>query len=123
MSPVRPMVPCRALGCGVPVPGGTGGYCEQHKSLKRAGDREYNRNRRDKRADKFYHSDTWKRLRQAKLRRSPLCEVCSQEGRLTLASMVHHDIEIREDMSQALVIENLISCCLSCHNRLHGNNK
>ena len=119
--PSRPMKPCSAPGgCPNLVPGGTR-YCDQHQHLKRDQGKQYDRHQRNKRADKFYHSDTWKRLRQIKLRQNPLCEPCQQSGRLVAATMVHHGVEIREDMGQSLVMENLVSCCLSCHNKLHGN--
>jgi 5-methylcytosine-specific restriction enzyme A len=63
--------------------------------------------------DRFYNSAIWKKLRAAKLRRDPLCEMCLPL-RITAARTVDHIRSIKSGGS-ATDWENLQSLCLSCH--------
>lgn len=79
----------------------------------------------DKRQE-VYNTTLWKRMRIAKLRDFPLCEVCLLEGKTTLAEHVHHlrsfmtakDIFERDEL--AFSSDNLCSVCHNCHNRIHN---
>ncbi|EOB6976219.1 TPA: HNH endonuclease, partial [Staphylococcus aureus] len=39
----------------------------------------------------------------------------------TDAKIVHHIIYVDEDFNKALDLDNLMSVCYSCHNKIHAN--
>lgn len=73
-----------------------------------------------------YNTTLWKRMRLAKLREYPLCEVCLLEDKTTLAEHVHHlksfmkanNPNERDEL--AFDTNNLLSVCHNCHNSLHN---
>ena len=72
----------------------------------------YNKNKRDKNADRFYHSKQWKSLSKAVLAKAGYkCALCGG-----LAVEVHHIKEIRTNPELSLDPSNLIPLCTSCHN-------
>lgn len=72
---------------------------------------------------KFYNSARWRRLRAAKLSASPLCEPCRASGRITKAVQVHH-VEARKARPDLmLVMSNLQSVCIPCHNALRSDDE
>jgi len=73
-------------------------------------------NSRETRAD-FYHSPSWRILREIKLSNDPLCEECKKKGILTPATEVHHIVDIYEDPSLRLEYSNLQGLCKSCHSQ------
>lgn len=85
-------------------------------------DRSFNTQRRRE----VYDSSLWKRMRLAHLRNEPLCEICLMEGRVTLATEVHHinsflNAETTEERDElAFQDSNLMSLCDSCHQRCHS---
>ena len=81
--------------------------------------REYDRTRRDRIAKAFYHTQAWLKLRLIKLADVPYCESCHARGELTPASHVHHVVEIKDDWSRRLDMDNLRSLCHSCHSQAH----
>ena len=98
-------------------------YCPLHKKAKAA--QQVQRNRiydatRDKKLVAFYNSKEWIVVRHmALVRDNYLCQVCLESDRLTPATMVHHIIGIRDDWEKRLDIDNLVSVCDACHNKLH----
>ena len=50
------------------------------KFTKQLNDKYYDRFNRDPESIKFYQSPMWRKTRQMKLSRDPLCEACLQEG-------------------------------------------
>lgn len=82
--------------------------------------RDYDRSRRDLDSKKFYNGAAWKRLRLSKLRQNPMCELCRPLGMHVVATHVHHKIELQQDRSLGLHIDNLQSLCHPCHSRLHA---
>jgi len=74
---------------------------------------------RDRNANRFYASIRWRTVRSVKLNRTPWCEHCKAKGTLTRATVVHHTIEVRDDMEQSLDLDNLVSLCMHCHSKLH----
>ncbi|MEK4228957.1 HNH endonuclease [Solibacillus sp. FSL H8-0538] len=81
----------------------------------------YDKYSRNKDRDRFYHSTAWKRARElALLRDSYLCQECLKHKRITNADMVHHIVEVKDDIKLALTLNNLISLCNQCHNKQHG---
>lgn len=72
----------------------------------------YNKIKRDKKADRFYHSKKWKNLSKMILAKANYkCAVCGG-----LAVEVHHIKEIRTNPELSLDPSNLIPLCTSCHN-------
>ena len=79
--------------------------------------REYNATRPKR--HEFYSSSEWRRLREWYRTRHPLCEECERNGRVTLAQVVDHIVEI-ERGGNPTDPSNLQSLCHACHNRKHG---
>ncbi|WP_090951771.1 HNH endonuclease [Parageobacillus thermantarcticus] len=120
--PSKPLRPCNKIGCTNLT---RDRYCEQHKHLakqrqrSRQNDKDYDKYKRNQQARAFYHSKEWERIRLAALARDNfLCQHCLRNNRITPADMVHHIIEIKRDWSRRLDLDNLISLCNSCHNKI-----
>ena len=101
--PIKPGKPCSVLRCPHIVYDGSG-YCNQHKYLKPI------HHDLDKKADSFYTSSRWKRLRAWKLSRDPICEICQEVP----ATVVDHIIPIKQGGHET-DIDNLQSLCVKCH--------
>lgn len=89
----------------------TGSYCDTHKKQKQS---EYDATR-DPDSTRFYNSRRWKLLRQMKLNKNPLCEICLLEGKIQVADMVDHvdgDFNNNDE-------DNHMSLCNACHNKKH----
>ena len=84
---------------------------------KRRTQHEYNATR--PRLHEFYHSPEWRRLREWYRIHHPLCEECERNGRVVLAQVIDHIVEIA-DGGSPLDVANLQSLCHACHNRKHG---
>ncbi|SUK02787.1 HNH endonuclease [Staphylococcus aureus] len=75
---------------------------------------------KDKR-NKFYHSTSWNRLRmKAYLRDNRECQHCKREDKVVKGQNVHHIKPIDQRPDLALDINNLITLCIDCHNKVHG---
>lgn len=74
---------------------------------------------------KHINSKRWRELREKKLQEHPVCEVCEEEGRSTLATEVHHRIPVESVVSESKMKElmfrysNLMSVCHACHAEIH----
>lgn len=112
--PTKPKKPCFYQLCPELVESGEV-YCEEHKKV--IGKRDANK-RTDEKEQKFYKSYTWKRLREQKLNKNSLCEMCLKEGKTIKAEIVHHITDLRKGGSK-LSIDNLVSVCFSCHEKIH----
>jgi 5-methylcytosine-specific restriction protein A len=76
--------------------------------------------KRDLKYTEFYRSKEWDKVRKARLALDTgLCQKCKKEGKITIADMVHHKVEIKDDWDKRLDIDNLISLCNKCHNSIH----
>src|SRR6185437_10146984 len=114
--PELPKRPCRRSGC----PEITAeGYCARHQAERRA---QYDREQRPERCN-LYSTSAWRTLRRWQLSQHPACEICKAEGRMTLASLVHHVQTVEDRPDLALSRANLMSLCDSCHSRLHATEK
>ncbi|KQU15962.1 hypothetical protein ASG65_27070 [Bacillus sp. Leaf13] len=82
---------------------------------------------------KFYKGRDWMELRLIALRRdNQECQQCKREGRVHVDSVkvkgerksielnVHHKYEIEHYPPLALVLDNLETLCLNCHNKIHN---
>lgn len=68
----------------------------------------------------FYKSKRWKRKRGVILRRDEyLCRQCKRYGKTTQASTVHHINPLEVSPELALINDNLVSLCNSCHELMH----
>lgn len=80
----------------------------------------YDKYKRNKERDRFYHSTAWRKCRDLALKRDNyLCQECLKNKRITKAVMVHHIVEVKDDFTKALVLENCVSLCNSCHEKHH----
>jgi 5-methylcytosine-specific restriction protein A len=74
---------------------------------------------------RIYNSKEWRLVRNAKLEKNPLCEVCAERGKIVAAQCVHHiiPIETATDFTYmkelAFRFDNLLSCCFQCHSEIH----
>ncbi|WP_270996981.1 HNH endonuclease [Listeria seeligeri] len=70
--------------------------------------------------DKLYKTKRWKALRVVVLKRDRYrCQECKRRGVVASGNIVHHVVELRDDVSKAFDINNLETVCTSCHNTLH----
>jgi 5-methylcytosine-specific restriction protein A len=58
----------------------------------------------------------WKKIRDSKLTKDPLCERCWRKGKYVEATVVHH----RDANQFNNKYSNLESLCVTCHERHHG---
>ncbi len=72
----------------------------------------------DKRASaaKRGYGGTWRRVRRMVLNEQPLCVECQRNGRVTIATDVHHVTPLRDGGENAA--DNLEPLCHSCHSRV-----
>lgn len=74
----------------------------------------------------IYNTTRWRELRLAKFKRSPLCEMCLAEGKVTPTEDVHHKVSFMSvyDPGQrfrlAFDYDNLMSLCKVCHQKAHN---
>lgn len=75
---------------------------------------------------KLINTQRWRNLRLKKLQAIPLCECCKQNGKYTLATLVHHitAVESVNTISQMEILmfdyDNLMSLCDDCHIEVHA---
>lgn len=101
---IKPGRPCKSPCC-PNVTSDKSGYCDQHRGLQ---NKEHNET-----SNAVYNSH-WRKIRAAKLNVNPLCELCQQQGRVEVATDVHHLDGNPENMSD----NNLQSLCHSCHSKI-----
>lgn len=64
-----------------------------------------------------YNTETWKRIRKAKLQASPLCQPCLSMGRTRAANTVDHNTPVSDGGDPFPPPEGLTSMCAPCHSR------
>ncbi len=62
--------------------------------------------------NQFYDTKEWKRFRRLQLKRNPLCFDCQN-----LSQQVHHILKVKDYPHLALVADNTICLCSSCHSK------
>ena len=96
------------------------------QDYRKANTKRYNsvvrHNRYNKEYTAFYNSTQWRKLRQQVLMRDNyLCQHCLAEGVVNDKNLiVHHIVELKDDWSKRLDMENLEAVCFSCHNKIHS---
>ena len=87
--------------------------------------REYQR--RERFADAFYASRTWRACRAGYLKKVIYCERCAKSGLLTPGEHVHHKVRLTpeniSDPTVALNWDNLELLCRACHEKEHGKHR
>ena len=104
--PRKPKRPCRMTGC-PNLTDRKSCYCETHEKTMQ---RHYDHFTRG-------YGSAWRRIRGRHLSGNPLCEMCKEQGRYVLATLVHHILPISEGGTHDE--SNLMSLCVSCHERIH----
>ncbi len=107
--PSRAPSACRRPGCAGLVRDGVCSRCGPLHSARQAEHDE----RRGSSRQRGYDA-RWQRVRAMHLAAEPLCRMCVQAGRVTVASMVDHIMPIR-DGGEVLNDDNLQSLCERCH--------
>lgn len=68
----------------------------------------------------FYGRSAWEKKRAAIMRRDKYqCRICARYGKHKEARLVHHIIPTEERPELRLTDWNLISLCVSCHEKMH----
>lgn len=94
-----------------------------HKSDRYDSNKQYDEYKRNEQSTKFYKSTAWQRCRDLALKRDNyLCQDCFEQRIIKQAEMVHHLVEVKDDITKALELDNLISLCNPCHNKRHSVN-
>ena len=65
---------------------------------------------------KLYQSKLWAVTRDIMLSEEPLCRTCKKNGRIRLAQVVDHIIDITVSPHLCLDLDNLQPLCYECHN-------
>ena len=69
---------------------------------------------------RFYKSKQMLELRKYVIRKHRTnCIRCRAYGKLTITNVVHHIIHVKDNPSLALMENNLVPLCHSCHNVVH----
>ena len=73
--------------------------------------------------DKFYNSRPWRNLRLKALERDhhecQMCKKNSKVNKIVFANTVHHIQEVKNRPDLAMDLDNLISLCRGCHEKIH----
>lgn len=118
---LKPLRPCNKPGCSQLT---RDGYCEQHKTAKADNHRYYDRYQRNKKHNRFYHSASWKRVRDLiRIRDNGLCVECLNDKRITVGTIVDHIIPIKQNWNKRLDEDNLQLLCQPCHNKKTGTER
>ena len=112
--PTKPKRPCRYPGCPRLA---DGVYCEEHA---KAMNTHYEHFSRGYDSNERYNS-TWRKIRNRYIKQHPLCEQCLTDGRCVPAVLVHHRVPLGSGGTNE--INNLLSLCYSCHERIHKRGK
>lgn len=104
---------CNAPGC-TEVVYGKNRFCGEHRqgSAREYYERMWNNPRRSKKRA-LYSGERWRRLRLAKMRHNPACEMCTTR----MAQEVHHVKPVEEFPELIYDVSNLQSLCRACHFR------
>lgn len=104
--------PCAAPGCPAVVRSGL--YCDAHRQADKQPRRQADRPRPS--PSRRGYDRIWQKLRLIHLAEHPLCVHCQRDGRITVATQVHHIQPLSAGGTNAR--ENLQSLCDSCHSRV-----
>jgi len=111
---------CPKLGCNKLI-NFTDKYCDVHKNEQNLRYKEYDVNVRDKESTEFYNSEAWTKTRAHVLTYYNDLDVYAyyELEKIIAANTVHHIIEIKDDRSKGLTLDNLIAVSSSSHSEIH----
>ena len=89
--------------------------CDNHK---RQESKQYDKQRGT--ASQRGYDSKWVKVRDLKLKQNPLCEMCLNDNKTTLATLVHHIKLVSTHPELRLVMSNLMSLCVKCHDEIHN---
>ena len=115
VMPRKPKCPCRYGGCSN-LTDRKSGYCDEHERPQRHYEcftRGYKQHER--------YGSVWRKIRDRHLAREPLCEMCRVHGRFVAATLVHHIKPLDDGGTHDE--SNLMSLCISCHEKIHQRKK
>ncbi len=103
-------------------------YCEKHKKTKTERHKTYDEFRRNKKSAEFYHTDEWTKTREVVLNNFNHIDIYAYyvEHKILAANIVHHVIELNDDWTKKLNLDNLIPVSDISHKMIHKaykNNK
>ena len=101
--------------------------CEECKAKgltsRKIRDRDYKMHRKDTKEQSIYTTGAWNKLKITKHNKSKgLCELCLFEAGIEIPSFVddvHHIIPVKDDITKAFNIDNLICLCRRHHRIIH----
>lgn len=73
----------------------------------------------------IYGDARWRRIRDAKWKMNPLCELCEKQGLVVLTEHIHHikpfdKGKTPEEVTQlAFDPDNVQALCSACHHKIH----
>lgn len=88
--------------------------------------RDYKKQQNRTKRQDVYNTTLWRRLRLAKLREQPICQICEMEGKTKLSEHCHHLDSFMdagnpvERDAKAFDSNNLICLCQYHHNQIHN---
>ena len=114
---LKPRRPCTMPSCpALAEPGHS--RCTLHKRKEK----QENDRSRGTSKERGYDS-VWHRVRNLKADCSPLCQSCLSCGIERPLDVVHHIKSIEYYPELRLVMENLMSLCTPCHEKIHGKER
>ncbi|MFR1304108.1 hypothetical protein [Eubacterium callanderi] len=119
---------CSYTGCRVLLPEDVQ-YCEKHAKVKqqdnRRRNRKYKQQRNDQKEQHFYKSEQWERCRQSAIVFYFGMDIYEYytTGRIAEGYTAHHIVELKEDWSKALDVNNIIYLTESNHQLIHEKYK
>lgn len=92
-------------------------YCDSCKKIK---DKEKDKTIKTKKADSFLKTKTWKAIREKViLRDNGCCQLCIRNNFIEYRNLqVHHIIKRADDESLVYELDNLVTLCRSCHDKI-----
>ena len=117
--PAKPLRPCNKMGCSELT---RNSYCDKHRHSAVEQNKErhkyYDKYRRNKKHDRFYHSSAWIKLRDyVRIRDNGVCQQCLNEKRITIGKPVDHIVPIAVDWDKRLDEDNVWLLCQACHTK------
>ena len=97
-------------------------YCDPCQAKVTAyNNKQYDKTKRNRKHDSFYHSPEWQAIREVVLVKSKRIDLFAYivHKRIVPATTAHHIIELSEDWSKRLDIDNLIAVSESSHREIH----
>jgi 5-methylcytosine-specific restriction protein A len=89
----------------------------REKKREQAKTREYDQKRGS--ATQRGYNAHWQKVRLRKLKQNPLCQKCENFPIFRKADLVHHI----DGNSKNNAMENLMSVCTACHEKIHKNDR